>query len=284
VHAQRHVTERFCLLRRCLNGAFALIAVAISPAWQAARASTTIVPSEIAGPISASANVDRIVARLKNNLSGEMLGNFHLFLYVDKADGGPFAQRMYVFQQEAGGDLTLLYNWPVSTGREQLEPDIHGQTQLSLTPGGFYEFDPQRFYVDYNSAQWDEPMPFAMFFNWKPGGRDTGLAIHAAADDGVSELGKRASAGCIRLAPENAQVLFALVRAQPREPTPMLAYRPSADVTSSDGLLLHDQDGRLQLADNYPVLVFVEDYRGEDQISSLSTGPGNIVAVETPTR
>ena len=112
-------------------------------------------------------------------------------------------------------------------------------------------------------------MPFAMFFNWKPDGHDTGLAIHAASGDDVAQLGSRASAGCVRLAPDNAETLFGLVRSLGEAPTPILAYRPTADELSSEGLMMHEPDGTLQMQDNYPVLVLIDDYHGGDQISAL---------------
>ena len=63
----------------------------------------------------------RVVDRLKQNLTPEMFANFSLFLYVSKAEDGPLAQHMYVFDKADSGDLTLKYDWPVSTGRERVE-------------------------------------------------------------------------------------------------------------------------------------------------------------------
>ncbi len=72
-----------------------------------------------------------------------MLGNFELFLYVSKAENGPWAQRMYVFARQGNGNLGLLYNWPVSTGRELVELAPNGQRAPSFTPQGYYELDPR---------------------------------------------------------------------------------------------------------------------------------------------
>ena len=52
----------------------------------------------------------------------------------------------------------------------------------------------------YNNA----PMPFSIFYNGN-------FAIHGTNQ--VSKLGTPASAGCVRLHPENAKILFDLVRA-----------------------------------------------------------------------
>src|SRR5215469_15159353 len=52
-----------------------------------------------------SADVDSVnqrlntVQHLKNSLSPEMLTGFRLFIYVNKAATGPFAQRMYVVEK-----------------------------------------------------------------------------------------------------------------------------------------------------------------------------------------
>jgi hypothetical protein len=212
---------------------------------------------------------DKVAPRLEASLSDDMIANFNLFIYVDKAETGPLAQRMYVFEKTREGDLALLYDWPVSTGRERLERDVHGHVQSSFTPKGYFEIDPKRLYADHASTQWDEAMPYAMFFNWKPNGHQTGLAIHGTAEAGENELGTRASAGCVRLSLDNARVLFDLVQSQSQGPMPKLAYLDGDSGMSSEGLFLHDSKGHLQLADGYPVLVLVDDYGGEDRVTSL---------------
>src|SRR5690349_15507418 len=59
----------------------------------------------------------QIEKRLRDTLSPELLQNFGLFIYVSKAEIGPWKQRMLVFQK-VGDDLLPLFDWPVSTGRE----------------------------------------------------------------------------------------------------------------------------------------------------------------------
>ncbi len=55
------------------------------------------------------------------------------------------------------------------------------------------------------SKQWDNaPMPHAIFFI------KDGHAIHGTQE--VKNLGKPASHGCVRLSPENAATLYALVK------------------------------------------------------------------------
>lgn len=102
-------------------------------------------------------------------------------IVIDKS-----AQRMTV-----SADGRQLYNWPVSTGRAGRD-----------TPGG--EFRAFRMEKDHYSKEWDDaPMPNSIFFT------RIGHAIHGTYD--VKKIGSPASAGCVRLDPENAEVLFALV-------------------------------------------------------------------------
>jgi lipoprotein-anchoring transpeptidase ErfK/SrfK len=83
------------------------------------------------------------------------------------------------------------YVWLVSTG---------GQTYD--TPSGTYHIF--RMEKEHFSQEWDDaPMPFSMFFT------PLGHAIHGSYH--VKRLGTRASHGCVRLAPENASLLFDLV-------------------------------------------------------------------------
>jgi hypothetical protein len=62
------------------------------------------------------------------------------------------------------------------------------------------------------SKEWDDaPMPHAIFFTKE------GHAIHGTQE--TKKLGKPASHGCVRLAPENARTLFALVKEKGLENT-----------------------------------------------------------------
>ncbi|HXC55723.1 MAG TPA: L,D-transpeptidase, partial [Rhizomicrobium sp.] len=215
------------------------------------------------------AELVRVSERLKDNLTHEMLENFSLFLYVSKADNGPWAQHMYVFRKDAAGNLAMLYDWPASTGREKVEIAPNGTRQPSVTPQGYYQLDPGRMYTSHYSGQWHEPMPHAMFFNWENQGLETGLAIHGAVGLEIAQLGSRASAGCIRIAPENAAALFTLIRTQYRGLAPRFAFDRRTATMSNDGVMMHDAAGNLQLADGYKVLVFVENYGGENVVAAL---------------
>lgn len=83
------------------------------------------------------------------------------------------------------------YQWPVSTARWGYN-----------TPNGSYR--PQRLERQWYSRKYDwSPMPYSIFFAG-------GYAIHGSYE--VSRLGRPASHGCIRLHPNNAAILFDLVR------------------------------------------------------------------------
>jgi hypothetical protein len=84
------------------------------------------------------------------------------------------------------------YVWPVSTGARGHE-----------TPSGKYR--PFRMEKDHFSKEWDDaPMPNSIFFTGQ------GHAIHGSFY--VKSLGRRASHGCVRLAPDNAAKLYSLVQ------------------------------------------------------------------------
>ena len=58
------------------------------------------------------AELDRVLTHMKVSLTHDLYDNFSLFLYVSKADKGPWAQRMYVFQKQTDGNLKMLYESP----------------------------------------------------------------------------------------------------------------------------------------------------------------------------
>lgn len=88
-------------------------------------------------------------------------------------------------------DGDTLHRWSVSTGARGYD-----------TPSG--NFRPFRLEKDHFSKEWDDaPMPHSIFFTTR------GHAVHGSYH--VKSLGRRASHGCVRLAPDNAAKLFALV-------------------------------------------------------------------------
>lgn len=97
-------------------------------------------------------------------------------------------QTMHVYQ-----DGMLLHEWPVSTAR-----------QGKITPTG--EWRAQWLSRNHRSSRYNNaPMPYSIFYSGH-------YAIHGT--DQVGRLGRPASAGCVRLHPDNARVLFSMVQAE----------------------------------------------------------------------
>jgi lipoprotein-anchoring transpeptidase ErfK/SrfK len=233
---------------------------------EVAVAAPAPLPDASSQPI-APQELTRVVARLKSNLTPELLQNFALFLYVSKAEHGPWAQHMYVFAKQNDGGLDLKYNWLVSTGREKMELNDESRRMGTDTPPGYYQLDPDRIYRHYTSSEWHQPMPYAMFFNWIHDGQQTGLAVHSTAGkDEAAVLGQRASAGCIRLSPANASTLFALIRSEYKGLAPRFAVDRRTGTMSNEGILMHDAQGHVKLAEGYKVLIFIENYSGNDNV------------------
>ena len=88
-------------------------------------------------------------------------------------------------------DGTEAYRWPVSTGRRG-----------HATPAG--KFRPVRLERHWYSHEYGmTPMPWSVFFH-------RGYAVHGTME--AYNLGHAASHGCVRLRPDNASILFSLVR------------------------------------------------------------------------
>lgn len=257
----RSLLTGLALSTALVSSAYAQDSSRLNVAWNSPPTTSTSAPqSHPPSPPQIQQNVEQ---RLKDVISPEMAANFSLFVYVSKAETGPWAQRMYVFQK-AGDDLLLLYDWPVSTGRETVEADAAGAELPTDTPAGYYELDPKRFYEHYRSVQWNEPMPYAMFFNWVDHGVPTGLAIHGTDENGQGLIGMRASAGCVRLSPENAKTLFTLIRDNYKGEAPKFGYDKYTNSLMNNGLLLHDNSGNLVLAPGYSVLVYIDEFGGNN--------------------
>ena len=104
-----------------------------------------------------------------------------VLINIDKTN-----QKMTVFL-----DGVETYDWPVSTGRAGYS-----------TPSGTYTATSMN--EVWYSKQWDNaPMPHSIFF------MKDGHAIHGSNE--VKTLGKPVSHGCVRISPENAATLYALV-------------------------------------------------------------------------
>jgi hypothetical protein len=112
-------------------------------------------------------------------------------------------------------------------------------------------------------------MPYAMFFNWVKNGELTGLAIHSATKSDVAHLGTRASAGCVRLAPEAARTLFNLIRDRYRGLAPRFAVDAGTGTMSNEGIVARSAGGRPRFAQGYKALVFIENYGGMNEVAAL---------------
>jgi hypothetical protein len=123
--------------------------------------------------------------------------------------GADSAEHLMINSDSAASDLSIridkthqrmrvvadgveIHNWPVSTGLPRY-----------FTPSGSFEASSMN--EIWYSKEWDDaPMPHSIFFTRE------GHAIHGS--DSVKRLGRPASHGCVRLAPQNAQMLFGLVK------------------------------------------------------------------------
>lgn len=95
-------------------------------------------------------------------------------------------QTMHVYR-----DGMLIHEWPVSTARPG-----------KVTPTG--EWTAQWLSRNHRSRRYNNtPMPYAIFYSGH-------YAIHATFE--THRLGRPASAGCVRLHPDNARLLFAMVQ------------------------------------------------------------------------
>jgi len=104
-----------------------------------------------------------------------------VLVYVDKS-----RQEMVVMQDHA-----VIGVWPVSTARPG-----------KVTPNG--KFTPYWLNANHRSSLYNgAPMPHSIFFTGN-------IAVHGT--DKIEALGTPASAGCVRLHPDHAHVLYDLVQ------------------------------------------------------------------------
>ncbi len=160
---------------------------------------------------STPADQEAIRAHVADILDPKVLKEYELVIFINKAGEGRTAQHAFLFQS-GDGDLRYMDTWLVSTGREQQETSPKGASKFTTTPTGTFMFDLPHFSRLHKSNAWEADMPWAMFLKTRNGGSTTGIALHAALDKYVHNLGQRASAGCIRLLPSNAEKLYKLLQ------------------------------------------------------------------------
>ena len=140
-----------------------------------------LVAALIAFASPATANQPSLFSGLFGPQHGPTKPGSHLTISVDIS-----TQQMIV-----ADEWHTIYTFDVSTGRK-------GHT----TPTG--TFHPIRMHEMWHSSKYENaPMPWSIFFHG-------GYAIHGTND--IKHLGHIASHGCVRLHPDNAKLLYDLVR------------------------------------------------------------------------
>lgn len=115
------------------------------------------------------------------------------------------SQRMTVSE-----DGAVVAVWPVSTARRG-----------KVTPTGQWRPVSMR-RIHYSSLYDNAPMPYAIFFSGN-------YAIHGTT--AVRQLGRPASAGCVRLSPAHARELFAMVQRRGMAATRIAIRHGGGDAT-----------------------------------------------------
>lgn len=199
---------------------------------------------------------EEVALRVRDSVPAHLYPYFDMYLYVSKSASGPWAQHMYIFHKGFDGQLVFEKAILVSTGRELREK------YFTSTPTGLFELDPNRFDRVHFSKVWHHaPMPWAMFLNLTVHGHQAGIAIHSGIGH-VAELGRRASGGCVRLPPDEAQLLFEQVQSTEGGMVPVFGFDATAQSTLRDGEIVRDTAGNPELVWGYKVLLIIQDYPG----------------------
>ncbi|MFZ0092908.1 MAG: L,D-transpeptidase [Pseudolabrys sp.] len=159
-------------MRKLVPFGLRLIGIAAATRHFLALGIVPILAMMLAFPASAQVSSD----------SGAQSAGAAVLINIDKSK-----QKMTVFL-----DRVQKYDWPISTGRAGYS-----------TPSGTYTATSMN--EIWYSKEWDNsPMPHSVFFI------KDGHAIHGSYE--VKTLGKPVSHGCVRISPENAATLYALVK------------------------------------------------------------------------
>jgi uncharacterized protein (TIGR02246 family) len=154
-----------------------------------------IAPRIEAGAVAPRTEANAIVPRIEANAAGA--GTESKSAGADTAIPASKKVTLLINIDKSTQTMTVsvdgveTYEWPVSTGKGGYS-----------TPSGTYTATSTN--EIWYSKQWDNaPMPHSVFF------MKDGHAIHGSLD--VKNLGKPVSHGCVRISPENAATLYALV-------------------------------------------------------------------------
>jgi hypothetical protein len=181
-------------------------------------------------------------------------------IVINKAARGPGKQTLRLYSNRQ-----LILTTKISSGTEELEyiTPIRGiingifkgsrQSHWRHTTRGFYPI--KRVYdQNYRSGESKFQMPFAMFFN-----DNRGLAVHQVPPDisggeanGIAALGRRASSGCVRVAPGIIDQIHGYVVSADKGQIP--------DVDSKTGRQKVDSYGRPVYKEGFRSIVIVEEY------------------------
>ncbi|WP_374033806.1 L,D-transpeptidase [Bdellovibrio bacteriovorus] len=162
---------------------------------------------------------------------------FPIVLIANKNASGYEAQTMRVIQSGVH-----THTWKISTGREQWETSKSGRQYFTTTPPGW--FYPYSIVRNHYSQTWQTNMEFSVFFNG-------GVALHAANSAHNSQLGRRASGGCVRLHRDNAKYIYERIVQEGKGLVPVI--RPN-------GTVARDWRGNVIRAVKYRTLIVVEGY------------------------
>jgi lipoprotein-anchoring transpeptidase ErfK/SrfK len=105
------------------------------------------------------------------------------------------------------------YVWPVSTGRDG----------VAITPAGTFKVQSMHV-ITYSRLFNNAPMPWSIFY-------DGHYAIHGTT--AIHLLGRTASMGCTRLHPDNAKILFEMVKARGAKSLKVVVTRDDQRISST---------------------------------------------------
>ncbi len=157
-------------------------------------------------------------------------------LIVNKATKGTTAQKLIAYV-----DGVEFGRFDISTGREKYETAKSGRSYWTTTPIGY--FRPTEVKPVHYSNTWKTNLKWTVFFRG-------GVAIHATTPDHYSELGSRASGGCVRMREDQAHEIFNLVKSAGKKTVPLIGR---------NGEVSLDSKGKEMSAANYDTLVIVRN-------------------------
>lgn len=171
-------------------------------------------------------------------------------------------QTMYIFARK-GDEIQLRGVLPVSTGKEPAPGK-------SDTHEGFMRV--QSAQASYTSRKFGEAMPFSLWFE-----SEYGTAIHQTLQTRCDQLiGRRASAGCIRLCPGDAEKVFRVVTSgdYPRNSAIVLLDKKTGIPVSrglAKALTKASKDGYItpKVIRGFPVMVRVIDGNTPEKVQEM---------------